>query len=358
MTIRSAIQLVVLALVCCAAIAQQYTVQAIHTFGGGTSQASGINDHLQIVGLAELKGVLLSQAFLWSLDGTTNLGPPNMGSEALAINRTGQVVGCAVFPNQTKFHAFLWTQTGGLSDLGTLGGDTSCAEAINSNGQIVGSSFTGNDGTMHAFLWTQTGGMVDLGTLGGTSSEALGINDLGQVVGGSQDLPDSTRFRGFFWTQARGMRKLLNLTGAFGTEALGINNAGQVAGVATYSGKAANQRAVFWPHLLNGGIQNLGTLPGGITSGASAINVNGEVIGNSVDSQASHAFRWTASGGMQDLNDLIPAGSGWIISDAAAINSVGKIAANAMKVGENPSTRHALLLTPVKSTTDHSPIGH
>ena len=37
---------------------------------------------------------------------------------------------------------------------------------------------------MHAFLWTRTEGLIDLGTLpGGTNSRALSVNASGQVVG-------------------------------------------------------------------------------------------------------------------------------------------------------------------------------
>ena len=56
-----------------------------------------------------------------------------------------------------------------MIDLGTLGGASSGAEAVNDSGQVVGGSQTAS-GANHAFLWTQAGGMVDLGTLGGTFS--------------------------------------------------------------------------------------------------------------------------------------------------------------------------------------------
>jgi hypothetical protein len=46
-----------------------------------------------------------------------------------------------------------------------------------------------------------------------------------------------------------------------------------------------------------------------------------------------------SGGTVQDLNTLIPAGSGYQIQDATAINGNGQIVANA-------TDNHALLLTP------------
>ena len=52
---------------------------------------------------------------------------------------------------------------------------------------------------------------------------------------------------------------------------------------------------------------------------------------------------WTPSGGMQDLNSLIPANSGWVLINANAINNTGQITGYGVKDGHN----HAFLLTPL-----------
>jgi len=91
-----------------------------------------------------------------------------------------------------------------ITDLGTLGGDTSGATVVNDEGQVVGESATTGDHYPHAFFWTQKGGMVDLGTLGGTTSRATDVNDEGQVVGESATTGDRYS-HAFLWTQKGGM---------------------------------------------------------------------------------------------------------------------------------------------------------
>ena len=64
-----------------------------------------------------------------------------------------------------------WTASGGMVDLGTLGGRYSNAVAVTASGQVVGNSTLAGDTVSHAFSWTASGGMVDLGTLVVASAE-------------------------------------------------------------------------------------------------------------------------------------------------------------------------------------------
>ena len=84
---------------------------------------------------------------------------------------------------------------------------------------------------------------------------------------------------------------------------------------------------------------DLGTLPGGTNSSAFAINAAGQVTGNAETAGGDrHAFRWTASGGMQDLGTL-----GGTNSYASAINAPGQVTGFADTAG---GALHAFLWTP------------
>src|SRR5678815_2445060 len=131
-----------------------------------------------------------------------------------------------------------------MQDLGTLdGGTTSIARGINDRGEVVGQNVLPRIGPTepqtHAFLWTPTGGMQDLGALGGglTSSIAFDINNAGQVVGRSYSAdqivfpPTDPEFfsRAFLWSPGQGMQDLGALSGGHAV-AYAINDAGRVVG--------------------------------------------------------------------------------------------------------------------------------
>ena len=65
-----------------------------------------------------------------------------------------------------------WSQS--LTWLGTLGGSQSWAYGVSDNAVVIGVA-QNVAGQWRAFRWTETGGMVDLGTLGGRESGAEGV---------------------------------------------------------------------------------------------------------------------------------------------------------------------------------------
>ncbi len=143
-----------------------WTFYPLAPLPGGTDVfASDINDHGDVVGRDE-DGAGASRAVLWRKTPTgwaapEYLGSLGGGSGASAINNLGHVVGSSDVPGETQDglkhqHAFLWTPTDGMIDLGSRDTDSG-ARDINDLGQIVGSSrkaaggnFTGDP---TAVLW-------------------------------------------------------------------------------------------------------------------------------------------------------------------------------------------------------------
>jgi probable HAF family extracellular repeat protein len=129
--------------------------------------------------------------------------------------------------------AFRWTLASGLQDIiGNFPGD---ADAISGDGTVIVGEFQLPSGPYHAFRWTASTGMVDLGTLGGPGSRALAVNHDGSViVGSSFTNQQTTSNHAFRWTAQTGMQDLnslvsgsLELTFASGLSADGTVIAGQ-----------------------------------------------------------------------------------------------------------------------------------
>ena len=152
------------------------------------SNAYGINDQSQIVGLAGADAAGHTHAMIWSEGTVTDLGTLGTShSNAYDINNSGDIVGYSLVNESGLAHAVVW-QSGGPYDLGTLGGANSMAKDINDSGQVVGYAYT-NDEAMHASLWQREGPVwtvADLGTLGGDQADAEGINEHGVIVGTSK----------------------------------------------------------------------------------------------------------------------------------------------------------------------------
>jgi len=289
--------------------------------GGDWSYAYGVSDNGVVVGVA-INAAGQWRAFRWTASG----GMQDLGtlggnqSFAYGVSANGSVVVGWATNDAVQYRAFRW-ENGVMQDLGTLGGDYSAAYGVSANGTVVVGEADNDAGRGRAFRW-ENGVMQDLGTLGGNQSFAYGVSANGAVVVGwarnAVGYP-----RAFRWTAAGGMQNLGTLPGGDWSEAYGVSaNGAVVVGVAINA--AWQGRAFRWE---NGVMRDLGTL-GGRYSRAFSVSADGTVVvGRANDAEEYYrAVRWTASGGMEDLTttyaSLLTDGS--VLHEARAISPDGR----------------------------------
>lgn len=322
-----------------AAQSPRYTVTDLGPF-----DPADVNEMGQVVGSATIDS--RGHAALW--DGTfKTINPPGSAfAQAGSINNHGHVSGSALFCDivdgncqNARTRAFLY-RGGSFTVLGTLGGRDSRGGGINDAGLVSGYSTTpgpapGVDGEFQAFVY-KGGQLENIGAKMGTrSSLGVGVNSVGQIAG----LHTINNSSGIFIYDTRdGAFTLYPVNGVGGR----LNDLGQVVG-----GLSGNDDGSGRAFLLSGGVvTNLGTLmPSHTYSRAWSVNNAGQIVGVSSESFFTRgderAFLYEG-GRMFDLNALIPAGSGWVLSAANDVNEHGQIVGRGRLNGQE----RAFMLTP------------
>ena len=287
---------------------------------------------------------------------TLGLGTAGVAPDVpLGINNLGQIIGQS--PNSSS--GVFWSGPAATAQpLPQLAGTVTLPSVINNTGEIIGEAFNVLSGSP---VWATPTSVPTLVTSGNFQS----LNDLGEIVGANS-----------FWASASSQAATLSpLAGFAAVQAMAINAGGLIVGRSINSGQplqptfwssptsgpaalpgvpetfvafyvnsagqiigAFNNTIIntaggvwFWssvtaqpvllPALAGGGV----LVNGNGFAPEFALNAAGTVVGTSSDSLANpKAVIWT-NGQVQDLNTLIPSGSGWVLQRATGINDTGAI---------------------------------
>jgi probable HAF family extracellular repeat protein len=238
------------------------------------------------------------------------------GTRAYGINASGQVTGC-VSNAAGGTHAFLYV-AGTLTDLGTLGGASSCGLAINKTGQITGYADTATD--THAFLYAD-GMMTDLSAVSGSpTTRGLAINTTGDVVG------DAPQFGGtsvaILYSQSV-VTDLFPLNENYvGSVATVINDSGVIAGFIT--GPCGILCPTYQPFEIENGMTTYLPLPPGYDGDVfdpliAGINNAGQMVAWGEDPDGFYHGSMYSNGTPVDFGNN---------TTAYAINSSGEVVGN------------------------------
>lgn len=309
-----------------------YTVTDLFAMTQYNSRITDINDHSDVIGFSELK-TQVYQSMLWQDGIVITLGTLGGNSTvAYGINDKDQITGYSTCRNSSSEQTFVW-EDGTMKEVPDLGGANSFGYSINGNGIIAGYSQRQTYDNGHAYINNGTN-VQDLGILTGIGSRASSINNTGQVVGTYWDQSNISHACMWDSSTTTDFRTL----GGPDSYANSINNNGVVIGTSDIN--STYFHAFIWK---NGKMFDLGDA-GHHYSNAYDINDNELVVGSYdwPNSLSARACAWN-NGTLIDLNNYIPANSGWILLEAFAVNNNGQIAGKGLYNGQY----RGFLLTPV-----------
>ena len=334
----------------------KYTVIELKPLPGAASagvlNAGGVlNNRGQVVGGSGDSSRTSAQWCIWQNGMVTPLPPgPAAVNGAHGINESGGIVGIATTPDWDNAQAYVlvrqhWVQLPALDA-------TYCnaqANGINNPGTIIGTVWKnlglgGNEPPLPV-VWRdgkiEPLPILDLGPGHIPAGDPWAINDLGQIVGRSGDwfFDETGTFHtpyqhATLWEEGQAIDISENHDYSLATD---INNDSVATGVfMDYTlGFPFDfpERPFVWTK--ETGLVDLGTPPGYPYAIASAINAGGEIVGEfapvftELGPQVVLVMRaalWK-DGMVYDLNACVPAGSGWNLYSASAINARGQIVA-------------------------------
>ncbi|WP_367929509.1 hypothetical protein [Aquamicrobium sp.] len=296
-------------------------------------------DGSKVVGTLSPSSSTAARGFVWTESGgMANIGGvPDGGAgssnwfTATGISNTGDViVGSAsndlLGSPLTGKRAYLWSAADGFRDLGSLGTNNSDAWGVSGDGTVVVGSAADAGGQTRAFRWDEGDGMQSLGELDGeTSAAARAASYDGAVIVGTSQL--CALPQAFRWTADTGMTPLENpekpdwATVEARSWAVDVSDDGRV--IAGNAG-VYSYNAVRW---VDGALQELGHLPGaypGYVGASTAYGISGNglvVVGEADDGDIAgkHGFRWAEDTGMMTVEDWLRDSGATVVGNVTRI---------------------------------------
>ncbi len=255
-----------------------------------------------------------NQAFVWS-ESTGTVGLPNLDSRAYGsgqdVNSSGTVVGIGATTAYGSSPLPLMWQNGSVAQLALPSGQTmGRAYGVNDSNVAVGS--VGSSIYEYGVIYSGDSASIitretDTGCYVRT---AYGINNAGLVVGFGIDPDNAARNVGFVYNSTTDTAfEVGALSGCNGALAFGLSNAGHVVGSSMQN--QGSGLPFVWTEAA--GIREI-PLPTGTSQGsARGVNSSGWVVGTA---SSAYAIPFLYDGTQTyAVSDLLPAGSGWDLSD-------------------------------------------
>jgi probable HAF family extracellular repeat protein len=265
--------------------AQQATLTWLGTLGGNKSEAVSVSDDGSVVVGRSNNRSGSYRAFMWTAaNGMQDLG--TLGgdeSEAAGISSDGSLVVGTASDSSAIYRAFKWTASDGMKDIGA--GDYSKATAVSADGSAITVNSNAN-----AYRWTLSGGLVNLGNLGGTSSGANAVSANGSVVVGLSNKSSGDPYA-FRWIEGGVMEQI----GTFYSFAYGVSGDGLTV-TGSETGSAGLHRAFRWKQV--GGFEF--NIAGNFSQGIS-LSGDGSIL---VGDNGGGAFRLSNAGGLEVLKQV------------------------------------------------------
>jgi len=169
------------------ALATEYTFTSIDVTNSTVTQAYGINNSGDIVGLYH--DATGGHGFLYVGGSFTPTDVPGSSlTYAYGINNSGNIVGYYSGTTGGGYQGFL-DVGGNFTTINVPGAINTYAYGINDSGDIVG-VYSDAGGAEHGFLYAG-GNFTTVDVPGSTLTRAFGINDSGDIVGTYNDVMDA-----------------------------------------------------------------------------------------------------------------------------------------------------------------------